>query len=95
MRQGSMLEAEGDALALSNVYGVVKDIDSKTMTLQYLKALGALGNNEQTRLIFPMDFTSLTGTVSEHVDRASIEVEPVSKKKSKKKDSDKGDSENL
>jgi regulator of protease activity HflC (stomatin/prohibitin superfamily) len=95
IKQGSVLEAEGDAAALGNIFGVVRDIDSKTMTLQYLKALGALGNNEQTRLIFPLDFTSLTGTVTEHVDRASLEVDPISKKKSRKIEPEKGDTENL
>lgn len=95
IKQGSMLEAEGDATALGNVFDVVKDIDSKTMALQYLKALGALGNNEQTRIIFPLDFTSLGETVSEHIERASLEVDPIPKKKGKKKESDKGDSEDL
>ncbi len=83
VKQSIILEAEGEALALGKVFGVVKDIDSKTMTLQYLKALDALGNNEQTRMIFPLDFSSLTGMVSEHVDKASEEEAHSSKKKVK------------
>ncbi|MEM2983666.1 MAG: SPFH domain-containing protein [Candidatus Jordarchaeaceae archaeon] len=83
VKQSVILEAEGEALALDKVFGVVKDIDSKTMTLQYLKALDALGNNEQTRMIFPLDFSSLTGMVSEHVDKASEEEARSSKKKVK------------
>ncbi|MBS7249468.1 MAG: SPFH/Band 7/PHB domain protein [Candidatus Freyarchaeota archaeon] len=83
VKQSVILEAEGEALALDKVFGVVKDIDSKTMTLQYLKALDALGNNEQTRMIFPLDFSSLTGMVSEHVDKASEEAAHSSKKKVK------------
>ncbi len=85
IRQGNILEAEGDALALDKIFGVVRNIDSKTMTLQYLKALDALGNNEQTRLIFPLDFTNLTETISGHVEKASEEKGSVSKKKAERK----------
>lgn len=90
VKQGTVLEAEGDALALAKIFEVVRDIDSKTMTLQYLKALSTLGNNEQTRLIFPLDFTSLTETVSEHIDRASVEVSSSLKRRGKKEGSEDG-----
>ncbi|MEM2145581.1 MAG: SPFH domain-containing protein [Candidatus Jordarchaeaceae archaeon] len=90
IRQGTMLEAEGDASALAKIFEVVRDIDSKTMTLQYLKALNAFGNNEQTRLIFPLDFTSLTETVSEHIDKASADVSYSTKKKGKKEEPENG-----
>lgn len=85
IRQGNILEAEGDALALDKIFGVVRNIDSKTMTLQYLKALDALGNNEQTRLIFPLDFANLTEMISGHVEKASEEKGSVSKKKAERK----------
>ncbi|MGQ9719796.1 MAG: SPFH domain-containing protein [Candidatus Jordarchaeum sp.] len=84
VRQSNILEAEGDAMALDKVFEVVRGIDSKTMTLQYLKALDALGNNEQTRLIFPMDFTNLTETISEHIEKASEETGSEAEKKSRK-----------
>lgn len=85
IRQSNILEAEGDALALDKIFGVVRNIDSKTMTLQYLKALDALGNNEQTRLIFPLDFTNLTETISGHVEKASEETGSAPKKKAERK----------
>ncbi|MFB0563176.1 MAG: SPFH domain-containing protein [Candidatus Lokiarchaeia archaeon] len=85
IRQGNILEAEGDALALDKIFGVVRNIDSKTMTLQYLKALDALGNNEQTRLIFPLDFTNLTETISGHVEKASEETGSAPMKKAERK----------
>lgn len=85
IRQSNILEAEGDALALDKIFGVVRNIDSKTMTLQYLKALDALGNNEQTRLIFPLDFTNLTETISGHVEKASEETGSAPTKKTERK----------
>ncbi len=85
IRQSNILEAEGDALALDKIFGVVRNIDSKTMTLQYLKALDALGNNEQTRLIFPLDFTNLTETISGHVEKASGETGSAPTKKTERK----------
>lgn len=85
IRQSNILEAEGDALALDKIFGVVRNIDSKTMTLQYLKALDALGNNEQTRLIFPLDFTNLTETISGHVEKASEETGSAPEKKAERK----------
>jgi hypothetical protein len=34
-------------------------VDAKTMALQYLDALKALGQSPSTKYIFPMEFTSL------------------------------------
>ncbi|MFH1824542.1 MAG: SPFH domain-containing protein [Candidatus Firestonebacteria bacterium] len=58
-RQSQMLEAEGYAKALENIFGAAKIIDDKTLSLQYLEALKALGASPSTKYIFPMEFTSL------------------------------------
>ena len=58
-RQAQMLEAEGYAKALENIFGAAKAIDEKTMSLQYLEALKALGASPSTKYIFPMEFTTL------------------------------------
>src|SRR3954463_485903 len=42
-RQAAILRAEGFALALDKVFSVAHTVDSKTMSLQYLDALKALG----------------------------------------------------
>jgi regulator of protease activity HflC (stomatin/prohibitin superfamily) len=58
-RQATILRAEGFALALDQVFAVARTVDSKTMSLQYLDALRALGNSPATKLVVPMEFTSL------------------------------------
>jgi regulator of protease activity HflC (stomatin/prohibitin superfamily) len=58
-RQARILAAEGYARALETVFGAAKGIDAKTMSLQYLDALKALGAGPATKFIFPMEFTNL------------------------------------
>ena len=58
-RQSAILRAEGFSLALDKVFSVAKTVDSKTMSLQYLDALRALGSSPATKLVVPMEFTSL------------------------------------
>jgi regulator of protease activity HflC (stomatin/prohibitin superfamily) len=58
-RQARILAAEGYAMALENIFAAAKDIDAKTMSLQYLDALKALGSGPATKFIFPMEFTHL------------------------------------
>ena len=58
-RQARILAAEGYANALQTIFGAAKGIDAKTMSLQYLDALKALGAGPATKFIFPMEFTNL------------------------------------
>ena len=58
-RQAAILRAEGFALALDKVFSVAHTVDSKTMSLQYLDALKALGNSPATKFVLPMEFTTL------------------------------------
>ncbi len=58
-RQAQMLQAEGYAVALRTIYSAAKDIDPKTMGLQYLDTLKSLGASPATKFIFPMEFTGL------------------------------------
>ncbi len=58
-RQASILQAEGYSMALSRIYEAAHTLDPKTMQLQYLDALKALGSGPATKFIFPMEFTSL------------------------------------
>jgi regulator of protease activity HflC (stomatin/prohibitin superfamily) len=55
-KQASILRAEGYAGALNQIFGAAKGIDSKTMVLQYLDTLKALGASPSTKYIFPMEF---------------------------------------
>ncbi len=58
-RQAQELKAQGYAKALENIFAAAKEIDQKTMTLQYFDALKAMGEGASTKYIFPMEFTSL------------------------------------
>jgi regulator of protease activity HflC (stomatin/prohibitin superfamily) len=58
-RQSAILRAEGFALALDKVFSVAQTVDSKTMSLQYLDALRALGASPATKFVVPMEFTTM------------------------------------
>ncbi len=58
-KQAAILRAEGFSLALQRVFGVASTLDAKTMSLQYLDALKALGASPATKIVFPLEFTSL------------------------------------
>lgn len=58
-KQASILRAEGFSLALQKVFEVASTVDAKTMSLQYLDALKALGASPATKIVFPLEFTSL------------------------------------
>ncbi len=55
-RQAAILKAEGFSLALDRIFSVAKNVDSKTLSLQYLETLKALGQSPSTKYIFPMEF---------------------------------------
>ncbi len=58
-KQSQILAAEGYAEALQRIFDAAKGIDSKTMSLQYLDTLKALGSSPATKFIFPMEFSNL------------------------------------
>jgi regulator of protease activity HflC (stomatin/prohibitin superfamily) len=58
-RQAAILRAEGFALALAKIFETAKGIDAKTMSLQYLETLKALGAGPATKFVLPMELTSL------------------------------------
>jgi regulator of protease activity HflC (stomatin/prohibitin superfamily) len=69
-RQAAILRAEGFSQALSRIFGAAKDIDEKTMALQYLEALKALGASPSTKFVIPTEFTELIGPISGFVGKA-------------------------
>lgn len=58
-RQAAILRAEGFALALRQIYEAASTVDAKTMGIQYLEALKALGESPSTKFVVPLEFTSL------------------------------------
>ena len=68
-RQAAILRAEGFGQALTRIYGAASGIDEKTMALQYLEALKALGASPSTKFIIPTEFTRLLEPISGYVGR--------------------------
>jgi len=70
-KQSQVLVADGYAQALGLIFGAAKNIDSKTMALQYLDALKAIGASPSTKYIFPMEFTSLVSRMKGFVEESA------------------------
>ncbi len=58
-RAAQVLRAEGFSVALQKIFEIARDVDTNTMSLQYLETLKALGASPSTKWIFPLEFTSL------------------------------------
>ena len=54
-RSAQVLKAEGFAVALDKIYSMAKEVDEKTMALQYLEVLKAVGTSPSTKYIFPLE----------------------------------------
>ncbi|MEX0761633.1 MAG: SPFH domain-containing protein [Dehalococcoidia bacterium] len=63
-RQAAVLRAQGFSDALAEIYKVAQEVDTNTMTLQYMEALKALGESPSTKFIFPLEFTGLLGSLN-------------------------------
>jgi len=68
-RQAQILEAEGFNQALKQIFEAARGVDEKTMALQYLEALKALGQGESTKFVIPLEFTELLRPLSGYLDR--------------------------
>jgi regulator of protease activity HflC (stomatin/prohibitin superfamily) len=68
-RQAAILRAQGFSEALQQIFSAAKGIDEKTMALQYLEALKALGAGPATKFIIPTEFTSLVAPLRGYIDR--------------------------
>lgn len=78
VKASQALRAEGFAVALQAIYNSAKSVDNKTMMLQYLDALKAIGASPSTKYIFPMEFVSLLRPLVNVAQQSSLEP-PVEK----------------
>jgi regulator of protease activity HflC (stomatin/prohibitin superfamily) len=69
-RQAAILRAEGFGQALTRIFEAASAVDQKTMALQYLEALKALGASPSTKFVIPTEFTRLVGPIAGYVDDA-------------------------
>jgi len=58
-KQSQILTAEGYSAALGLIFSAAKNIDARTMALQYLDMLKTLGASPSTKYVLPMEFTSM------------------------------------
>ena len=58
-KQAAILRAHGFGEALTRIFESARDVDEKTMTLQYLDTLKALGASPSSKFLFPLEFTRL------------------------------------
>jgi regulator of protease activity HflC (stomatin/prohibitin superfamily) len=58
-RQAAILRAEGFSEALERIFRAASGVDQKTMTLQYMEALKAIGASPSTKYVIPVEFTRL------------------------------------
>lgn len=70
-KQAAILRAQGYSEALTTIFNAAKGIDSKTMILQYLDTLKALGQSPSTKYIFPMEFTNLINPMRDYAKESS------------------------
>src|SRR6188508_3641168 len=68
-RQSAILEAEGFSEALNRIFAAARNVDERTMTLQYLEALKALGQSPSTKFVLPLELTQLAQRVGNYIDR--------------------------
>ena len=68
-RQAAILRAQGFSEALQQIFSAAKGVDEKTMALQYLEALKALGASPATKFVIPTEFTQLVGPVTSYIKR--------------------------
>jgi regulator of protease activity HflC (stomatin/prohibitin superfamily) len=62
-RQAAILRAQGFSNALETIFKAAQGVDQKTMALQYLDALKALGSGPATKFVIPMEFTQFMGPI--------------------------------
>jgi regulator of protease activity HflC (stomatin/prohibitin superfamily) len=68
-RQAAILRAEGFSQALTRIFQAASGVDEKTMALQYLDALKALGAGPATKFVIPTEFTRLVEPFAGFVQR--------------------------
>ncbi len=58
-RESQLLRAQGFAAALQSIDAEARDLDARTMALQYLDTLEGIGSSLSTKYVLPMEMTTL------------------------------------
>jgi regulator of protease activity HflC (stomatin/prohibitin superfamily) len=70
-RQAAILRAEGFSQALGRISATAREVDERTMALQYLDALKALGAGAATKIVIPLEFAQLLRPLGAFLDRGT------------------------
>jgi regulator of protease activity HflC (stomatin/prohibitin superfamily) len=76
-RQAAILRAEGFGQALTRIFQAASGVDEKTMALQYLEALKALGASPSTKYVIPVEFTRLLEPLTGVIGRGMLADEDM------------------
>lgn len=77
-RQAQLLSAQGYAKALEAIQVEAKDLDQRTMMLQYFDTLRKVGENPSTKWILPMELTSMLSQFGKLMEMQSMANQPES-----------------
>jgi regulator of protease activity HflC (stomatin/prohibitin superfamily) len=69
-KQAALLRAEGFAAALTAVFQAASGVDAKTMGIQYLEALKALGASPSTKFVLPLELTGVLSGLAGYANQA-------------------------
>ena len=67
-------QAEGYAQALETVFVAASQVDAKTMTIQVIEGLKAIGAGPSSTLVIPMEFTRLLGQIGDYLDQSTSSI---------------------
>jgi len=73
-KQAKILNAEGYAQALETVFAAAQQVDAKTMTIQVIEGLKAIGAGPSSTLVIPMEFTRLLGQIGDYLDQSTASI---------------------
>jgi regulator of protease activity HflC (stomatin/prohibitin superfamily) len=68
-RQAAILRAEGFSEALTRIFNAASGVDEKTMALQYLEALKAIGASPSTKYVIPAEVTRWIEPLTRYVEQ--------------------------
>ncbi len=66
-KQAAVLRADGFSVGLDHIFQVAKEVDGKTMTLQYLDALKEMAQGNSTKFILPLELTKIMGSLGSYL----------------------------
>lgn len=70
-REAAILRADGEATALAKIDAAARTLDPKSLTLRYLEILAQVGGSPATKLVLPVELTTLMRPLTEYAARAT------------------------